>query len=543
MDATGRRTSDSPKLEIRLLGRFEVLLDGEPIPKRVWGRQKTKTLLKVLLTDPGRAFTRDQLVDALFGGKNAAKAKDNLYGRISELRRALEPGLEHGTESAFIIREGQGYRFSTEANVVIDTLTFQREVKGAQDLATKKDWIHAAERFDQALSLYHGELLPADRYEEWAEALRSELREQHLDALTQLAECYEQLGRIRQAIACCQQILSLQPHRESIVRKLMAYQIEAGQRAQALEAYHAAVRVLREYLGVEPAEETQALFAQLSQGRTGEPEALDPRRIAVLPFVNFGPDPEDDYLADGMTEELIGHLSRIRDLRVVARTSVMRFRDTGRPVAAIARELSVGTLLEGSVRRAGEQIRVSTQLIDAGSEEHMWASEYNGPIGKLLTFQQDVARRVARSLQVVLFRDEAVQPARSKPRNPEAYSLYLKGRFFMSRGTSAAYAKALPLFERAIALDPQLAPPYVGVAAYYQALAGWEDAQANKIPLAEGYARLRHALLKALTIDPGLAVAHARPGCRPGVLRARSRARRGELQAGRPSRSEPSGIA
>jgi DNA-binding SARP family transcriptional activator len=340
-----------PKLEIKLLGRFEVLRDGEPIPEEAWGRQKTKTLLKVLLTNPGHVFTQDQLIDALFSGEDIEKARKNLYGRVSRLRRVLEPDLKHGTGSSFIHRTAQGYSFCPQADVQIDAATFRHEMDAALALAGKKQWMEAAEKFEDAVAIYGGELLPEDRYEDWAEERRSDLKRDYIHSMLQLATCFEHLGRLRQSISCCQRVLALEPHREDIFRRVMEYQSEAGQREQALATYREGERAVREYLGVELSAETRALRNKIVSLRDQEPR-LDPRRIAVLPLQNYSPDPADEYLAEGMTEELTGCLSQIRDFRVLARTSVLRFRDSTEPVSAIARELAAGTILEGSIRKA-----------------------------------------------------------------------------------------------------------------------------------------------------------------------------------------------
>ncbi|UCF09782.1 MAG: winged helix-turn-helix domain-containing protein, partial [Candidatus Bipolaricaulota bacterium] len=205
-------------LRIRLLGRFEVVRDGEPIEGDGWRRRKNETLLKVLLSDPGKAFSQDQLIEALFAGENPRKAVQNLHARVSQLRRVLEPGLDKGTDSTFILRQGQAYRFDPSADCWIDAVAFAEEVGAAHVLADQESWGEASERFEEALGLCEGEFLPSDRYEEWSEARRSELHDLHLEGLSRLAECYEQLGRLRQAITCCQRILAVEPHRESVVR-------------------------------------------------------------------------------------------------------------------------------------------------------------------------------------------------------------------------------------------------------------------------------------------------------------------------------------
>jgi len=510
----------APKLEIKLLGRFEVLRDGEPILEEAWGRRKTKSLLKVLLTDQGAVFAVDQIIEAIFPDADPERAARNVQARISELRRVLEPGLERGAKSQFIRHIGEGYALTVGPDLWIDSAAFTDQLATARTLADASEWTPAVEAFEDALTLYRGDFLAEDRYTEWAESPRRRLREQYLEALSQLAECFAALGRLRQAISCCQRVLGAEPYRESVIRQLMEHQDAAGYRAQALDAFREGVRALDEHLGVEPSIETHALYTRI-RDRVTSAEDLDPRRVAVLPFANYSPDPEDSYLADGMTEELTGHLSRIRDLRVVARTSVMRFKGSTKPVPQIARELRAGTMLEGSVRKDGESIRVSAQLIKAGTEEHLWANEYGGKAGDLLAFQQDVAHRVAEALEVVLFSDEVSRPARLVSDTSEAYSIYLRGTVFGARATAEGQHKALACYQQAIELDPQLAVAHAGIGRYYTVMHGWEDAAGNEIRPAEAYAKARLALLRALELDPDLADAHAALGLLQAIRECR----------------------
>lgn len=315
MTAQKKTNSGIPTLEIRLFGRFEILRDGEPIPDEAWGRRKTKTLLKVLLTEPGRVFTQDQLIDALFGGENVESATENLYGRVSQLRRALEPKLKRGTDSAFILRKGQGYCFQVSDVCKIDLVIFVQSTQQAFALVEQEKSIAAVEAFEMALHHYRGDLLPEERYEDWAEIRRGELRSQSLEALEQLSNCYASIDRARQAISCCQRILAEEPYRESVIRKLMTYQYAAGHRGRALRTYEEGEKALREHLDVAPESATRALYESLKK-RGEEATGLDERRLAVIPFVNVGSDPANDYLADGMTEALIYTLSQVTGLDV-----------------------------------------------------------------------------------------------------------------------------------------------------------------------------------------------------------------------------------
>jgi len=500
------RKESAPKLEIQLLGRFEVLRDGEPIPEEAWKRRKTKTLLKVLLTNPGRAFTQEQLIDALFEGENVESARENLYGRVSQLRRALEPDLPRGADSTYILREGQGYVFRVDSAVRLDTIEFLHGLENASELAEASEWVEAAEVFETAIARYRGDFLPEDRYEPWVEETAKHLKDRHLDALLDLAECYAHLGRLRQAISHCQRLLAIEPHREAAVRKLMEYQSRAGQRTEAIETYQEAVRVLREYLDVEPSEDTQALYSAIRKNQVAEAETPDPRRLAVLPLSSFSSDPDDQHFAEGMTEELIGCLSKIRDLRVLARTSVMQYKDARKPVPQISRELNVGTLIEGSVRSSGDEVRVAIQLIDGVSGDHLWAENYSRAREDYLEAQMDVADKVAQSLELQLLPEERERVNSLPTQSTEAHLLYMKGTRRCSDMTQDGVEEALSLFEKAIAIDPAFAHAYAAIAhALIWLSRTWVSLDSTLL-------RVRESVERALALDPLLPEAHAMEG-------------------------------
>jgi len=491
---------DNTSLQIRAFGRFEVSLDGISIPEDRWPRRRTKELLKVLLTDPGRPFTFDQLVDALLPEANVRNATGNIQARVSELRRVLEPGLSRGRESRYIISIGEGYAFSPACEFSLDTQEFEAGIIESERFASERRWEEAAEASEKTLLLYRGEFLAEDRYAEWTNSTRSRLRERYLASLSSLASCYAELGRIRQAISCCQRILHVEPHREAVIRQLMTYQQEAGYRAQALDTYREGERALREHLDVEPSAETRVLRDEINRRHAEEP-SLDARRIAVLPLQNYSPDAEDEYIADGMTEELIGWIAKVKDLRVVARTSVMRFKGTTKPVAQIARDLNVGTILEGSVRKIGERIRISAQLIDAATEDHLWAEHYDLDLGDVLEVQGEIARRASEALKLELLSGEGVALREAEAGDSEAHIAYLKGRHFLKKPTREALERAMGYFEEALRLQPE----------HSRALTGLADACCRMVQYTtaeEGYTKARGYAEQALALDGTLAEAH-----------------------------------
>ena len=493
-----------PAIDIKLLGRFEVLRGGEPIQEKDWGRRKTKTLLKILLTNPGSIFTQDQLIDALFSGENVGKELENLYGRASQLRRALEPGLKRGADSRFILRKGQGYCFEMQDDCCVDVAVFEETLSKALSLADEKAWIDAVEVFETALDQYQGDLLPEDRYEDWAEQRREELRSLYLDGLSRLAVCYAHIERLRQAISCCQKILSLEPFRESVIRQLMEYEYTAGRRSRALETYKAGKQALREHLDVEPAAETQALHERIRK-HDSESRTLDPRRIAVIPFVSIGADSSETFLADGMTEALIYTLSKVAGLEVIAQTTVLKYKGARKSAAEIGQELRVGSILEGSAQRVGKEARILAQLINVENEAHLWAEQYDLDLRDILSLQGDIARQVADALKVQLLAKEDASLRKDEAVSRDAHNAYMKGRLFLANRTGDAYLKAIKHFEHALSIEPD----------YPRALAGLADAyvmRVGHIPAEEGYEKALTYTKQALELDPDCAEAHAALG-------------------------------
>jgi len=196
-------------------------------------------------------------------------------------------------------------------------------------------------------------------------------------------------------------------------------------------------------------------------------DLLDKKRIAVLPFTNLSSDPEEGYFADGMTEELITSLSGVRQLTVIARTSVMGYKGTTKKVKEIGTELGVGTVLEGSVRKAGNRVRITAQLIDSGTEGHLWAQNYDRQLEDVFAIQSEIAEKVAGELKIRLVEAEKRVIERKATESTEAYTYYLRGRDLTGERTEPSLRQALGVFEKAITLDPSFAKAYAGMAECY----------------------------------------------------------------------------
>jgi TolB-like protein/DNA-binding winged helix-turn-helix (wHTH) protein/Flp pilus assembly protein TadD len=228
------------------------------------------------------------------------------------------------------------------------------------------------------------------------------------------------------------------------------------------------------------------------------------KSLAVLPLTNLSGDATQEYLADGMTEALIGRLSEIHNLRVISRTSVTRFKDTHLSVPEIARTLQVDAIVEGSVIRDGSRIRVHAQLIRAATDEHFWSEAYDRELRDVLSLQSDVAQSIARKVEVTITGEEHARLSSVRTVDPEAYEAYLKGRYYWNKRTADSMPRAALYFEQAISKDPGYGAGYSGLADCNSGLA-WHGFMSPADVLPKAYA----AAQKAVEIDPQSAEAHA----------------------------------
>ena len=265
-------------------------------------------------------------------------------------------------------------------------------------------------------------------------------------------------------------------------------------------------QVLLKALATAPADRfaSAAAFAEaLAQPRAVRPT---PKSIAVLPFTNLSPDPENEYFADGITEDVIAQLSKISALKVISSTSVMPLKRREQSLREIGARLEVAAVLEGSVRRDGDRVRIVAQLIDAETDHHLWAETYDRQLTDIFMIQTDVALRIAAALRAELSPDERSRLGKEPTRDPQAYKLYLQGRHCAFRYTQEGIRKGIECFQHAIVKDPGYALAYVGLALAYTELGLGHGAGALKPRPA--YQQARKAVSKALELDDGLGEAH-----------------------------------
>jgi len=296
---------------------------------------------------------------------------------------------------------------------------------------------------------------------------------------------------------------------------VVLYEVLSGRRAfsrnSAIETMAAIVRdepapldaplklsaIVTRCLRKAPAErfQTVAEVRGALEGAVAKPEQQP--SIAVLPFANLSADKDNEYFSDGLAEEILNGLTPLPGLRVIARTSAFAFKGKEQDIRKIAETLNVGAILEGSVRRAGNRIRVTAQLIEAENGSHLWSERYDRDMTDVFAIQDEIAQAISEALKVRL-------APRAQTANIEAYQNYLKGQYYLVRSTPESMAKAKEFFEQALAIDPNYAPAYSGLAVYYYVLAGHDRKPTGEVaPLA------RSAAEKALAIDPANGEAHS----------------------------------
>ncbi len=263
-------------------------------------------------------------------------------------------------------------------------------------------------------------------------------------------------------------------------------------------------------------EERFASAAALASALRGAAARADPGdqrgatpSVAVLPFINLSADPDNEFFADGITEDVIAHLAKVRSLKVISRTSVMPFKGREQSLREIGAALGAGTIVEGSVRRAGERVRIVAQLIDAVTDEHLWSETYDRVLDDIFAIQTDVALKIAAALRGELSAGERARIGRAPTGDISAYRLYVQGRYCFSRYTAEGYLQSIAYFEQAIGADPHFALAHAALAHAYlhlgiDGVVGWEPKWALQ--------QAKAAIARSLALDDGLGEAHGIAG-------------------------------
>lgn len=465
-------------------------LTGRPVQRRRLG------LLALLALARKPGLTRERLVGYLWPDSDPERARRLLSDSVYRINQAL------GGEAVLAI--GDELRLNPE-RLSCDVWEFV-------DAMQAGDWQQAVDR--HAAPFLDGFFLTdSDELERWVDAQRERFAREHARALETLAESAERNGSHREAVRWWRALALQDPFSSRIALRLMRALARAGDRAAALRHGREHGARLEEELELAPDGELLAFIDDLrARPPLPGPAPVGPvRSVAVLPFDSVGPEPENEYFAYGVTEDIIAQLAKIGGLRVISRASIMRFRNREESLREVGAMLGVRSLLAGSVRRGGDRVRVVARLVDAETDETLWAETYDRRLTDVFAIQSDVALRIAEALQARLSADETSRIRKEATQDLEAYQLHLKGRHCMVRFTEEGLRQAIGYFERSIERDPDYALAHASIAMAFEELI-----HTGAVDPDEAYARARDAVTAALALDDELAEAF----CMSGHLKA-----------------------
>jgi len=485
------------RVELGLLGGFELRRAGGPVlalPTR-----KAEMLLAYLALPAGHAHSRDKLAALLWGDRQDAQARASLRNAIAALRAVLGADAIRGERDMVELKP---VHVSTD----IDRLA----AAAAGEAAIGDAFLQLALRTE----LLEGAAPPSEGFADWLSFERTRCDGLSARAAQRAIAAHEQAGRFAAAMDLAQRLVARDPLREHSQRVLIRSYLAAGEQSRASAQLEICREVLARELGVAVSDETAALLRPGSGTRgTGSPppaapaaaDAVDGRfSIAVLPFAGPGGDPGQDFLAEGFSEDLVTELSRRREFMVIARQSSALF--SGRPetASAAATELSVRYALTGSVRRAGERLRVTVQLIDALGNRCIWAQRYDRAVADIFAVQDEIVASTVDSVDAEVRHDARERAARKLPSELDAWELFHRGLWHVYRFTRDDVSAGERLFGQAIERAPDFALPYAGLAYAAYVKAVFYFVTDPKPAIAAG---LAHAE-QALSLDGDSAFAH-----------------------------------
>ncbi len=443
------------KLRIRLLGGIEI--SGSCNTDTQIVSKKAKALVAYLALQCGRPQSREKLAALFWQNSPEEKARTNLRQALSSIRRAL-----NGDQDIYLVTNGDQVSL-TGQHIDLDVAEFECLVAEA----TLENLMHAD-------ALYKGDLLDGfsleeDSFEAWVRAERERLRHLASNALTKLIAHCDEIGDTERCVETAARLLRLDPMSEAAHRILMRAYAVQGRQSSALKQFETCCKILKRELGVEPEPETVALYRNLRKQRALAPESEtvtaligenetpplpDNPSIAVLPFANMSADPEQEFFSDGISDDIITALSNISGLLVISRNSSFTYKGQAVDVKQVSREQGVRYVLEGGVRKAGNRVRVTAQLIDTTTGGHLWAERYDRDLGDIFAVQDEITREVVIALDVQLSAGEQARIWSAGTKNLEAWECVRLGIDALNRITPEGRIKAERLINRAINLDP-----------------------------------------------------------------------------------------
>jgi TolB-like protein/Tfp pilus assembly protein PilF len=486
-----------PVWTLHLLGEGR-LLDENGVAVAALLRQPRRFALLAYLAaagDGSAAHSRDTLQALFWPEYDQARARNALAQALHYLRQQL-PGV--------LLARGRSAVAIASECLACDVTRLKRAADAGHET--------------EVVTLYAGALLPgffiaeAPEFERWLEGERARVAQLAATAAAHLAEVAGDANALDEAVRWARRALEIVPDDEPAVRRLLSLLDRAGDRVGALALDASFRRRLADEYASEPSAETEALVRTIRVRHLGRSleSAPAPSSVAVLPFQELSAAPGDAYFADGLTEELIAMLAGVEGLHVVSRTSAFAYRHSAVPLRQIGRELGVETIVEGSVRRAGERVRITAQLIDARTDAHLWAESYERSLTDIFEIQYDVAQRIATSMRSRFTPEQGQRAAARAAHDPDAFHHYLRARHLCSRGSPEVWEQGIAAFHDAIAVDPQYAAAYAGLADAYLQPSLFN--LGPPISRREARQHARRAAQRAIEIADDLAEAHATLG-------------------------------
>ncbi|BCG69568.1 transcriptional regulator [Mesorhizobium sp. 113-1-2] len=470
-----------------LLGGFRLTShDGETLEVRA---KRSRALLGVLAVAPKQEATRHKLAALLWSDRGEEQARDSLRQALGAIRKDFT-GL--GADALALV----GDRVALNPKFFTIDVTEFVAASASRDTAELR----------RAATLYAGPFLDGlstfdNAFEDWLREVRADLSLRAIDAFQLLAESESGIERV----AICERLVALDPLREPSHVALMRAHIALGQAALAIKKYETCKLLLKRELDLEPGDELRLLRRSMDEAprpQTGGASSRGPA-VAVLAFENMSSDPNQEYFSDGVTEDIITELGRFGELHLIARNSSFVFKGKVVDAVTIAKQLSVDYLLRGSIRRAGDRVRISSQLIEARSGNQIWADRFDRELIDIFELQEEIARSVAITV-IGTIRTSGVEKIRRLPITQlDAYDLYLQARVLMVRYDTTLEAE--PYLARAIELDPNVATIHAMMATVLTSkwlLEG--DGNTLKVALSHG--------LRALKLEPKQAWSHTAVG-------------------------------
>jgi TolB-like protein/Tfp pilus assembly protein PilF len=454
-------------------------------------------LLTLIVSGWPQPISRDRAMALLWPERDATSARRLLNLAVHVIRTALDESAITSTVDALLFNP---------APVSCDLHDLRAAI--------------AANAPEEIVRLYSGPLLDGFHLGEsaefayWLDERRNELGHAYVGALRAIADRQERSGDTHGMVGTCRRLVAVDPYSGLHARSLMRALDAAGDRAGAIQHASEHAHRLRVDLDLEQDADVVALANELRTAPPARRQAVPDTTarskatcVAVLPFVSLTAGAENDYFADGITEDVIAHLAKIHALSVISRTSVMAFKRRDRNLEEIGKTLGAKILLDGSVRRAGDRVRIVAKLIDVESDRHLWAETYDRQLTDIFSIQTDVALHIAAALEAGLSTDEQVRVRREPTKDIEAYQLLLQGRQWHIKYTPESMTRAIEYFDRAIARDPGFALAFAHLGMSYTELV-----EHGAILPDVAYRRAAEATGRALELDPELGEAHCTMG-------------------------------